>query len=168
MHTASCRITALLSWLNGSLWQLLRFVSRLTVFITHLKSHSSYLEFLEDCSEQHISRCTLKHLTPAPHWKVTVGDPKLTRKNNFRIRLLTGCDGLEHDAARFRTRSHYGALPGDSSCKLCNAEVEDPEHFVSWCPALSACRDDLLALTTPQVRLRIASEKQHTAASDNR
>ena len=109
MHTASCRITALLSWLNGSLWQLLRFVSRLTVFITHLKSHSSYLEFLEDCSEQHISRCTLKHLTPAPHWKVTVGDPKLTRKNSFRIRLLTGCDGLEHDAARFRTRSHYGA-----------------------------------------------------------
>ena len=52
--------------------------------------------------------------------------------------------------------------------KLCNVEVEDPEHFVSLCPALSACRDDLLALTTPQVRLRIASEKQHTAASDNR
>jgi len=60
-------------------------------------------------------------------------------------------DGLEHDAARFRTRSHSGALPGDSSCKLCNAEVEDPEHFVSLCPALSACRDDLLALATPQV-----------------
>ena len=95
---------------------------------------SSYQEFLEHCSEQHISKCTLKHLTPALHWKVTVGDSKLTRK---RIRLLTGCDGLEHDAAHFRTRPHYGALPGDSSCKLCNAEMEDPEHFVSLYPSMS-------------------------------
>ena len=38
--------------------------------------------------------------------------------------------------------------------KLCNVEVEDPEHFVSLCPALLACRDDLLALATPQVRVR--------------
>ena len=73
-------------------------------------------------------------------------------RNNFRIRLLTGCDGLEHEAAHFRTRSHYGALPGDSSCELCDAEVEDPEHFVSLCPALSTCRDDLLALAKSQVR----------------
>ena len=108
-----------------------------------------------------MSRDEASNSSPALHWKVTVGDPKLTRKNNFRIRLLTGCDGLEHDAAHFRTRSHYGALPGDSSCKLCNAEVEDPEHFVSLCPALSACRDDLLALATPQVRQSLPNPATH-------
>ena len=77
---------------------------------------------------------------------------------------MTGCDGLEHDAACFRTRSHYGALPGDSSCKLCNVEVEDPEHFVSLCPVQSACRDDLLALAKPQVRESLPNSAMHPSA----
>jgi len=45
--------------------------------------------------------------------------------------------------------------------KLCNAEVEDPEHFVSLCPALSACRDDVLALASPQVRQSLPNPATH-------
>jgi hypothetical protein len=44
----------------------------------------------------------MKISRPLPHWSVTVGDVQRTRANNFRIRLLPGCDGLEKDAARFR------------------------------------------------------------------
>jgi len=40
---------------------------------------------------------------------------------------------------------------------MCNAEVEDPEHFVS----LSACRDELLALATPQVRQSLPNPAMH-------
>ena len=74
--------------------------------------------------------------SPPPHWKVTIGDPKLTHMNNFRIRLLVGCDGLEADAASFRSRT-TNAQPGDLPCKLCNQGVpEDAAHFVSTCPVL--------------------------------
>jgi len=38
MHIASCRIMALLSYLIGSLWQPLRSLTRLPVFVAHLKS----------------------------------------------------------------------------------------------------------------------------------
>jgi len=75
--------------------------------------------------------------------------------------MCVSLDGLEHDPVHFRTRSHYGALPSDSSCKLCNAEVEDPEYFVSLCPALLACRADLLALATPQVRQSLPNPATH-------
>ena len=44
---------------------------------------------------------------PAPHWTVTLQDIHATRKNNFRIRLLVGCDGLEADASRFRWRKDH-------------------------------------------------------------
>ena len=38
MHTASCRITAILSYLIGSLWHPLRSLAMLPVFLAHLKS----------------------------------------------------------------------------------------------------------------------------------
>ena len=57
-----------------------------------LKAH---LEFLEEWDAYHLSSHSLNLLKPAPHWAVTVGDVKMTRLNNFRIRLLVGCDGLE-------------------------------------------------------------------------
>ena len=87
-----------------------------------IKKHlglTSYLTFLEECNDCYASQCAFKPHCPAPHWKVTIGDPKLTRLNNFRIRLLVGCDGLEADASRFRSRTTT-AQPGDPSCKLCN------------------------------------------------
>ena len=66
---------------------------------------TSNLTFLEECSGCYTRQCAFKPHHPAPNWKVTIGDPKLTRLNNFRIRLLVGCDGLEADAASFRSRT---------------------------------------------------------------
>ena len=64
------------------------------------------------------------------HW----GPYKLTRLNNFRIRLLVGCDRLEADAACFCSRT-TNAQSGDPSCKLYNQGVpEDAAHFVSYMP----------------------------------
>ena len=115
----------------------------------------SYLTFLEECDDCHVSQCAFKPLHPAPHWKVTIGDPKLTRLNNFRIRLLVGCDGLEADAACFRSRT-TNAQPGDPSCKLCNQGVpEDAAHFVSTCPALGEERVRLYTEAPPTVRSQI-------------
>ena len=73
---------------------------------------------------------------------MTLADIHKTRRNNFRIRLLTGCDGLEADASRFRQRRN-GRSPNDPSCKLCGAPRED---FVASCscPALLGCRVDLI------------------------
>ena len=105
-------------------------------FIKKHLGFTSYLTFLEECDDCYVSQCAFKPLHPAPHWKVTIGDPKLTRLDNFRIHLLVGCDRLEADATRFRSRS-TNAQPGDPSCKLCNQRVpEDAAHFVSTCPAL--------------------------------
>ena len=61
---------------------------------------------------------------------VTHGLPRLTRWNNFHIRLLLGCHGL---ASHFDQRG----LPRiTSTCKLCGLESEDPAHFIVRCPAL--------------------------------
>ena len=78
----------------------------------------AYLKFLEDCQESILSECDTKIGRPLPHWSVTIGDVQRTRATNFRIRLLVGCDGLEKDVARFRSRSN-GTSPADPSCKLC-------------------------------------------------
>jgi len=62
-----------------------------------IKKHlglTSYLTFLEECNNCYASQYAFKPHHPAPHWKVTIGDPKLTRLNNFRIRLLVICDRL--------------------------------------------------------------------------
>ena len=82
---------------------------------------------VEECDPYHLRSCSLKPLRPAPHWAVTVGDVNLTRRNNFRIHLLVGCDGFENDARKRNT----GAQPLDPLCKFCGAESEDAAHFIS-------------------------------------
>ena len=103
----------------------------------------SHLSLSNDCSSLPIGACDLPIGKPAPHWAATLSDVHRTRRNNFRIRLLTGCDGLEADASRFRTRRN-GRSPNDPSCKLCGTVLEDPLHFVASCPALQDCRSRLL------------------------
>ena len=111
---------------------------------------SEFLSFSDACNTIPLSRCDIKLGHPIPHWQVTRGQPILTRKNHFRIRLLVGCDGLEQDASRFRQRSHGSFPAGDNRCKLCLSEIEDASHFIARCPALSSPRSLLLAnLHTP-------------------
>ena len=106
---------------------------------------SEFLSFSDACNTIPLSRCDIKLGHPIPHWQVTRGQPILTRKNHFRIRLLVGCDGLEQDASRFRQRSHGSFPAGDNRCKLCLSEIEDASHFIARCPALSSPRSLLLA-----------------------
>ena len=84
-------------------------------------------------------------------WHVTLGDSRLSRANNFRIRLLVGCDSLEKDAARFRMRNTTHS-PHDPSCKLCLGSTEDAHHFVAVCPSLKDKRQRLLANVPSAVR----------------
>ena len=127
----------------------------LLVTSCHSHAHAAILSRALECNDCYASQCAFKPRCPAPHWKVTIGDPKLTRLNNFRIRLLVGCDGLEADAARFRSRTTT-AQPGDPSCKLCNRGVpEDAAHFVSACPALDEERVKLYSDAPPSVRSQI-------------
>ena len=99
----------------------------------------SNLSFLSECERLPLSECELRLHRPAAHWSVSVGDPLLTRQNNFRIRLLVGCDGLEHDAARFRTRRNPHLV--GACCKLCGQGVaEDASHFIAHCSALDEAR----------------------------
>ena len=96
----------------------------------------SHLDFLESCDEYHyINSCDINLSKPMPHLSVTVGDSRLTRWNNFRISLLVGCAGLEHNAKRFRTITNE-VDPKDSTCKLCRVGVEDVEHFIASCTVL--------------------------------
>ena len=104
----------------------------------------AYLKFLENCQECFLSKCDTKIGRPLPHWSVTIGDVQRTRATNFRIRLLVGCDGLEKDAARFRSRSN-GTSPADPSCKLCGDPTEDASHFISCCLALERERVRLIS-----------------------
>ena len=81
---------------------------------------------------------------------LTLDNVSLTRKNNFWIRLLVGCHGLENDAARFQSRS-TGVRPHNPSCKLCGVACEDAEHYIALCPALSGVCSSLFALALPNV-----------------
>ena len=108
----------------------------------------AHVDFLETQDASYLGSCDLQLHRPAPHWRVTVGDPTLTRLNNFRIRLLVGCDGLEHDAARFWYRN-TGAAPSDPSCKLCGHDQEDAVHFIAVCPRLENARLEALAVAPP-------------------
>ena len=69
----------------------------------------------------------------------------MTRLNNFRLRLLVGCEGLEQDASRFRTHRNPLASDHDTTCKLCHLEPECPAHFIGRCPLLSSTRRRLLS-----------------------
>ena len=82
---------------------------------------------------------------------MTLADIHKTRRNNFLIRLLTGCDGLEADASRFRQRRN-GRSPNDPSCKLCGAPREDSLHSVASCPALLGCRVELIGEAPSSVK----------------
>ena len=109
----------------------------------HLLNIQSHLSLSNDCSSLPIGACDLLIGKPAPHWAATLSDVHKTRRNNFRIRLLTGCDGLEADVSRFRTRQN-GRFPNDPSYKICGATLENPLYFVASCPALQDCRSRLL------------------------
>lgn len=110
----------------------------------------SYLQFQQDAAAYPIGSCSLNILKPAPHWSVTRANTKLTRINNFRIRLLVGCSGLESDAARFRRRK-FDVTPNNSTCRLCNAEQESAEHFVASCSALQETRLQLISDAPPTI-----------------
>jgi len=69
----------------------------------------TYLSLMEDCTNLHIGACSIPIGRPAHHWSVTLGDTNETRQTNFRIRLLTGCDGLEQDASHFSYWTHRNA-----------------------------------------------------------
>ena len=90
------------------------------------------------------------------HWGL-----KLTRLINFRICLLVGCNGLEADAAHFRSRT-TNAQPGDPSCKLCNQSVpEDAANFMSTCPVLDEERVKLYSEPPPTVHSQIPDPRAH-------
>ena len=96
------------------------------------------------CDHLPLSDCLLRLGKPIPHWSVTHGLPKLTRLNDFRIRLLVGCDGLEADVSQFRRRKYAAAAVNDPTCRLCKLEPEVPAHFILSCSALVSTRDSLL------------------------
>ena len=83
--------------------------------------------------------------SPSPLWASTHCKDLLhhTSKNNFRVRQLLGCHGLETDATRFRVRKG-GLRVGSSTCRLCDQGDEDPTHFLATCPALAGRRAELL------------------------
>ena len=116
-----------------------------------LLSFRSYLSLMEDCVDLHIGACSIPIGRPARHWSVTLGDVKATRRSNFRIRLLTGCDGLEQDVSRFRYRTQ-SRLPGDPTCKLCSSGPENAEHFILYCQSLDTTRRLALESAPPLIR----------------
>ena len=95
--------------------------------------------------------CSFELGKPLPHWSVTRSLSLLTKRNNFRIRLLVGCDGLEHDACRLRTRRFPG-VNNSSVFKLCLKEPEDQAHFIARCPRLEPIRSQLLLTAPPSVQ----------------
>ena len=103
-----------------------------------------YISLTDHCDDYLIGSCSHTYGKPAKHWSITINDRKATSKCNFRIRMLVGCDGLELDASRFRTR-RTSSSPGDPSCKLCHSEPEDPAHFILRCPFLALRRSELLS-----------------------
>ena len=85
-----------------------------------------FLAFLDECDHLPLSLCSVGLGSPVNHWRVTLGLPILTRQNNFRLRLLVGCDGLEQDASRFRQRKDPSSRAHDASCKFC---LTEPPHL---------------------------------------
>ena len=103
-------------------------------WVKNLTLSAEYSSFLDQCDHLPLTNCSLRMGKPIPHWSATRGLPMLTRLNNFRIRLLVGCDGLEADASRFRKRSRPTAIVNDPSCKLCMLEPESPVSQGIWYP----------------------------------
>ena len=119
--------------------------------VKRLLNIRAYITALDQCERYPLGDCDLPIGRPAPHWTVTLHDTHATRKNNFRIHLLVGCDGLEADASRFRWRKDH-SHPNNPTCKLCHSEPEDPYHFIAKCPALSSVRSRLLSATPEAIK----------------
>ena len=96
---------------------------------------------------------------PLPHLSVTRSLPLLTKRNNFQIHLLVGCDGLEHDACTFCTRRFPG-VDNSSVCKLCLQEPEDQAHFIVRCPRLEPIRSQFLLTAPPSVQSQYCNQHQ--------
>lgn len=111
-----------------------------------------HVNLMDSCEKYPVSSLSLKLGKPSLVWTCTRKTRSLTPAANFRIRLLTGCDGLEGDAARFRYRNCN--LPqGDPSCKICDLqEREDHSHFLIRCAALNPLRTQLLGSAPPNFR----------------
>ena len=118
-----------------------------------LLSYRSYRSLMEDCVDLHIGACSIPIGRPARHWSVTLGDVRATRSSDFRIRLLTSCDGLEQDASRFRYQTQ-SRLSGDPTCKLCGSGPENTEHFILNCQSLDTTRRLALESSPPQINPR--------------
>ena len=104
--------------------------------IKRLLNIRAYISMQDQCEKYPLGDCALPIGRPAQHWTVTLQDTRATRRNNFRIRLLVGCDGLEANASHFRWKKDHSQL-NNSTCKLCHSEPKDPFHFIAKCPALS-------------------------------
>ena len=126
-------------------------------FVKCLLKTNSLLHHQLDCSHLPISQCSFELDKPLSHWSITRNLPTLTRRNNFRIRLLVACDGLEHDACRFRTRRFPGAH-NSTVCKLCFQEPEDAAHFIARCPKLQPICFQLLQTAPPPIQ----SQRHHS------
>ena len=108
--------------------------------IKRLLNIEHYISLTDHCDDYLIGSCSHTYGKPAKHWSITI-DRKATSKCNFRIRMLVGCDGLELDASRFRTRR----TSSSPSCKLCHSAPEGPTHFILRCPSLALRRSELLS-----------------------
>ena len=121
--------------------------------IKRLLNIRAYITMQDQCERYPLGDCDLPIGRLVPHWTVTL-DTHATRRNNFRIRLLVGCDGLEADASRFRWRKDQ-SQPNNSTYKLCHSEPEDPFHFIAKCLALSPVRSRLLSATPETIKLHL-------------
>ena len=89
-------------------------------YVNRLLLSTEYSLFLNSCDNLPLSDCLVRLGKPIPHWMVTHVLPKMTCRNNFCIRLLVGCHGLEVDACRFHRRMQSNYILNDPTCKLCS------------------------------------------------
>ena len=112
----------------------------------HIKKQiyiSQQPNLIDLCDSYHVANISLKLGKPCRIWSSTRKCRINTPSANFRMRLITGCDGLESDASRFRYRKD-GVPSGYPLCKICSSEPEDANHFIVSCPCLSDFRRDLI------------------------
>jgi hypothetical protein len=112
--------------------------------------NSHWERVIEEEAEEKSSTIFLNrsHTANKPHliWRATTTDPRDVRRAAIKAKLLSGSYILQHNRAAFN-QTH------DTTCPLCNAEVEDVPHFLITCPALSKERDPILAAALDQVPL---------------
>ena len=99
-------------------------------YVKRLLFSTEYSLLLDSCDNLPLSDCLVRLGKPIPHWMVTHGLPRITCWNNFHIRLLVGCHGLEVDACCFCRRMLSNYIVNDLMCMLCGLEPEDPAHLL--------------------------------------